>query len=407
MLINKPVIRNEGNKTIVSSRIQFNSVDCLPAELWFEVGENEKNNVSDRCDAFLAALFLLSMRLGENIEVAGEVSPTLIKNINIYQNIYNHWFPEKYSIVNILTDNLRPDDFTTNKIFNTCTFTGGVDSFYTLWKHLPRNCPDKERQVNSCLFIHGLDADVDNYESYETAKISFENILRNEGLSLISVRTNIRKFTDYKIEWNYAFASCISATALIFQKSISNFIIASSYTYEQLHPWGSHPATDRLISTESFKTIHYGADTSRLKKTVEISNWSLTYDNLRVCCWLEKNGLDNCCRCSKCIRTMLPLEIAGKLKKYSTFKLPLTPGFLKRYIFLYEGETVFIREIMNYARGANRNDIVRALHASLIISWIPAKIVKLLAKYDFTKKIAGSKVAKKIYFTLMGGTHND
>lgn len=44
---------------------------------------------------------------------------------------------------------------------------------------------------------------------------------------------------------------------------------------------------------------------------------------LRVC-WQNPDNAYNCCRCEKCIRTMLALEALGGLDQCPTFPLPLT-----------------------------------------------------------------------------------
>lgn len=85
--------------------------------------------------------------------------------------------------------------------------------------------------------------------------------------------------------------------------------VPSSHTYDHLFPWGSHPLTDPMWSTESTQVIHHGSASSRTTKTKVILDHPLVANNLQVC-W--KNIHKNCGECAKCIRTMAAVHLFNK-----------------------------------------------------------------------------------------------
>ena len=75
-------------------------------------------------------------------------------------------------------------------------------------------------------------------------------------------------------------------------------------------PFGSNPVTDHLFSSNSFRILHDGAAYIRREKIREISKWPEALKFLRVC----YEGVEhdrNCCKCEKCIRTILSFRVMG------------------------------------------------------------------------------------------------
>mgnify|MGYP000324011770 FL=1 len=92
--------------------------------------------------------------------------------------------------------------------------------------------------------------------------------------------------------------------------------IPSSHTYEELFPWGSHPLSDPMWSTESTEVIHDGAGFRRGEKMRDLLKEPVLADNLQVC-W--KTTLDNCGECSKCVRSMVAVTLLnGSIKSLPT-----------------------------------------------------------------------------------------
>jgi hypothetical protein len=76
-------------------------------------------------------------------------------------------------------------------------------------------------------------------------------------------------------------------------------------------PWAIHPITTPLLGSYGFTVIDDGGEFSRAEKVKVISEWPEAMQHLHVCFSAVSGGPHNCCRCEKCIRTMLAFRIAG------------------------------------------------------------------------------------------------
>src|SRR6185503_7279803 len=105
---------------------------------------------------------------------------------------------------------------------------------------------------------------------------------------------------------------------LMLRPMTGRVFIAATHTYAFLRPWGSSPLLDPLWSTEATRFVHDGAEATRCEK---IMNWicrsELALENLRVC--LSNDDRYNCGRCEKCVRTMIPIYVAGCLEQCPVF----------------------------------------------------------------------------------------
>lgn len=71
-----------------------------------------------------------------------------------------------------------------------------------------------------------------------------------------------------------------------------------------------------LIQTENTEMVLDGAQYKRSEKTANIAGWDIAQKHLNVCI-VPENGAHNCSCCSKCMRTLMPLEAMGKLDEFS------------------------------------------------------------------------------------------
>jgi len=374
MIIQKPKIKIEKNEILVSTEIKFQNQDRtkdIPKEIWFKFPKEYKKFVSKSSDGFIISLLPLAMSLGENIEVKGALSPKLFYNLKEYQRILNFWFPKKFRVVNIKCN------FKKNKNSGAvgCTFSGGVDSFYTLWKHLPRNEKNPDYQISHIIFIHGFDIPLEDEKSYQEIKKSYEELAKKLKIKFLTIKTNSRDFVK-ELDWELIHGSTLIGAALIFS-IFKRIYIAAKDSYEYLPPRGIHPILDPLLSTDSTEIIHHGASISRVEKTKIISSWPETYSRLRVC-WENINGLKNCSECEKCTRTMAILDMFGVLQKYTTFPLQLKRKNIRKAIF--DEETFhYPKEIISYAEKIGRKDIAFDFKYALLKSKIldKLKLIKL------------------------------
>jgi hypothetical protein len=105
-------------------------------------------------DAVLVGSLPEGMYYSEDIQVRGTVSPRLVYHLDDYQFILNLRMPKVVHRVSIQYEHLKP--LASHPAGVGSTFSGGVDSLFTIWKHLPQNQPDPNFQVTHGIFIRGL-----------------------------------------------------------------------------------------------------------------------------------------------------------------------------------------------------------------------------------------------------------
>lgn len=155
------------------------------------------------------------------------------------------------------------------------------------------------------------------------------------------------------------------APTLLLGSFIKSFYIASSQVYDYslklllnlpsaklpFETAGISIATDHLLSTESTTIYHEAGDKSRYEKIESMEEFDLIYDSLRIC-WFPK-GIINCCKCSKCIRTMIILKILGKLDRFSkVFPEELTREKIRNWELVHATDYEDLNSIL---KNANKN----------------------------------------------------
>ena len=202
--------------------------------------------------------------------------------------------------------------------------------------------------------------------------------------------TNIRQTRWKQCHWELlGHGAAMAASALALEKRFSRVLLPATSDTGLLHPWGSHPLSDPLFSTSKTRIVHDGVTYTRTEKTEFISQNALVLRTLHVC-FRGQDGLGqddtNCCRCEKCFRTMVTLEILGKLDKAALFDRQkfdvrkisriLAETTLKinyysdiRAFALKHGRTDIAREIDRCFRRSRR--IARWLFVSQFLSHLP------------------------------------
>jgi hypothetical protein len=122
------------------------SADIDGFRLWFRLPKGCSTSKSG--DPFLASALLPAMRQGEDIEMAPglPVSPKLLENVMLLQEIFHSWNTEELSKVRITATTSPAEPCGTGGM---SFFSGGVDSTYTFLKCL--------REISHVVTIHGFD----------------------------------------------------------------------------------------------------------------------------------------------------------------------------------------------------------------------------------------------------------
>lgn len=289
--------------------------------LWFSVAEQWRDWLYTGPEPAIAALVFLAMVLGEDIEVVEPVSPRFHYGLHRAVEHFHLWWPSLRPVV------LRAPGYSSARQARATAvascFSGGVDSFHTLYAHLDGTAQNPDCRLTHLFFAHGFDIPL-TAPTYREIAAEFGELARSLGLELIGLATNARAMLDPHLKWDQTHGACIAASALLLSGGIRRFITPSTNRQSLLFlPCGSNPITDPMFGTESLELVHYGTHLSRIEKVVALAERREAHEHLRVC-WQNVPGQRNCGRCVKCLKTMMPLAILGVLEQFSVFP-PLPP----------------------------------------------------------------------------------
>ena len=297
-----------------------------------------------RVEAFIAPAMFEGMVSGNPVVVKDNipVSPMLLDELGKIQSIFKCWNPD-LNIIKLVANRKEANNQLKGSV---CCFSGGVDSMYSYASHADK--------ITHLLLVQGFDNWKSESDWKESVKARSE-FAESCGKKLIAIDTNVRDFVEKrKIYWGLEIGSILAGIGVTIAPE--KFFIPSSWTYQDLHAYGSHPLVDPLWSTELTHVIHDGADTTRSEKIEFISNSQYFLDQLQVC-W--KSTARNCGDCPKCVRTSLVLNLIGKTSK----SLPSVslPNQLKQLRIDGESSLPYVNDLIAYSQKQGDADIYKRL----------------------------------------------
>lgn len=274
--------------------------------LWFRTPAGTPYPLTAQDDPFAIALLFGAMQWNAPAHVHGCVSPSLLRNLEEYQTVWNSWDPKRHHAVPITADSEEELPMPATQEAISC-FSGGVDASFTAFRHIRRRCGRQVRPLTACLMVHGFDIAVDAESDFETAFRNGQRMLAGDGVPLVSVATNFR---ELPLKWIEVFSTACAACLTLFQTQFRYGMIPSTNGYNYFAPHGSTPLTDPMMSSDGFGILNDGAGFARVDKARLIGQWPDVTSHLRVC-WEGAARDGNCSRCEKCIRTMLDFRANG------------------------------------------------------------------------------------------------
>ena len=325
MILHKPAVIHQDDYSILWVKMEMENprVD-LPEYLWIRVPSAYGEYFTCQCDPFLPSALLAGMYYGEEIHVRGAVSPSLAYRLNEYQFLLSIRFPDVLHTVDINFELIESPQVSPKAV--GALFSGGVDSLFTLWEHLPDNQENPDYQITHGVFIKGFDLLHDEKDDYLFLYQRYSEELKKLNLDLIPMDTNLISIPHTRMPLPFYFGPSLLGAGLSLAGLFRIFYIPSSWDYHKLQKesYSSDPELDSMLSTETLRIIHHGSTHLRVEKVEEIANWDLAHELLWVCIGYEfKDHTWNCSRCEKCFRTMIPLYAMDMLDDYKTFERPI------------------------------------------------------------------------------------
>jgi len=296
--------------------------------LWFEVSsEYEKYLCYERSDAFLVGTLPWAMRNNHDITCVAPVTEELLYNLNhhllpILSKTDKKCYPTR--IIAPITSTVLENHGGVGTGMSC-----GVDSFHAVLSHyktenespsLTHLCINNTGSFEAGGNYIGYGVDKSRQEVYDRARKVAELL----GLPLIESDSNI--YDVFKIFVNAHTYTSIFA-ALCLQKLWKTYFFGSGFEYSDFslenHLNKDTAWYDLLLlncfSTRSLRFYSDGACKNRIEKTVFISDFPIVQKYLHVCHWKGYN----CGVCRKCRRTMMQLDIYGKLDDFAE-SFPIT-----------------------------------------------------------------------------------
>lgn len=217
--------------------------------LWYRLPSEYHSEISSSCDSFLIATLFTAMANKTDIMVKGVVSPSLLRNLTEYQRIWHCWLPHEYQCVEIIADSEQETPLAINDEFVT-PFSGGVDSCFSAFTHAKHLCGRTNRNIGLAMMVHGFDIPLSEPEMFARAYAKNEAMLKSLDIDLMPIATNFRSL---KQNWEHSHATGLVSCMSLLKGKYRGGLIPSTEPYQALiHPWGSHPMIDHLLSSDNF-----------------------------------------------------------------------------------------------------------------------------------------------------------
>ena len=381
--------------SIASGRVRLEAqVACddktIPTEVyWYDVPEKYAEYLSESGNPWLACLIPLAVNLGEPLRISRPVDRALYANIHELMQIWKCWYPHLQPVpveAEIIDRPLQRPGAT------AALFSGGVDAWFTLLRHGKDSGRADRIPIDDLLCVWGLDISLANADDFRAMHNRLAQATSGFEVTFVDIATNLHETKWWKrADWGRLAHGCgLASIALALEKRYARLLVPSTHRYDDLVPWGSHPLTDPLLSTETTRIIHDGAAYSRVEKTELLTQCDAALNSLQVC-W-ETKCYRNCEACGKCYRTMITLMLLGALERCPTFKATsVDPKKITRIICEDESDRALLREVRTLAVNKGRFDVVCAIDKSFrrsrrVQKWLPT--IRLLQGKRFVWRLA-------------------
>ncbi len=248
-----------------------------------------------------------------------------------------------------------------------------------------------QSSLDALVYVQGFDVPLSDADRSAAVLRVDRQVARACGLSLHSVKSNLRSHPHYKrATWLMLYGGALASVGHVLQAHCGSFVLSG--WGRPTHPLvrGSHPEMEPGWSSSVVAIRHHGETYTRTDKVQRVAAWPLCQQHLRVC-WEHRSDDLNCGECEKCVRTQLELLAAGRLGSFGTFPSGLlvdridgVPGITAPHMIIYRGLLERLDEKDIEAREAVTRLLERSPLASPArargIRRVPRRLVRLLKR---------------------------
>jgi len=259
-------------------------------------------------EALGSCLLLPALHAQRALNIHPEVCETWARQLSDIPSLVEPWW--NYPRIEL---HLKPHrDLTDRCRSSALAFSCGVDSFYSLLRY--------PRRIDAIISVLGFDVKLRDRSRSNALAASVRAVAAEHAIQPIVLSTNLRQHRLMKqAPWERTHGGALAAIGHLLSDSHGTFVISSSVRRINNQPWGSRWDLDPKFGSAALVVEHFGEQTARSFKLLEIAEEPIVRKHLRVC-WEYRKAGTNCGICEKCIRTMLTLDLGGHLGHFHTFR---------------------------------------------------------------------------------------
>jgi hypothetical protein len=304
----EPIVTDDRGRKILSSLLSINK--HRKHRFFFAVEEEDYHeSMAHRVMPYLLSQLMHAMRFGGTLSVEGVLRRADLPNLQAFMRRWILWCPDLFRELEIVPTEWSEDVTADGSRHGAIScFSGGVDSFYS-YATLEK---DVGIPVRSLLFLHGFDIDLSMADYFDETSRFYQDRLKEKGIKLLRLRTNAKQSArKFQLNWGKVGHGIYLAAALhLMGRDHALACIPSSHSPDSpITPWGSHPITDPFFASSELPFIHHDYMVPRFEKIVALAHHDDCLEMVRVC-WAVRDHQLNCGYCSKCMATLLALEVA-------------------------------------------------------------------------------------------------
>jgi hypothetical protein len=276
------------------------------APLWFESPDAPLHCSPE---AFATLMFIPALMAHAQLRSAALLDADWLASTQAVPGMLHDWwgYPDAYPVAATRAEGADHSPSARRALM----FSGGVDSMYEFLRSM--------QEIDALVFVHGFDIDIEDRHRADAFEKSVRCLASQTGKQAIVLRTNARRHRVFRnFDWERTHGAALAAAGHVLSGDVGRLRIASSWPYSEPEPWGTRWDLDPLWSSAKLRIEHADASLTRQEKIAAIAAEPLAHQHLRVC-WQNLTAAGNCCRCTKCLRTMLSLKAHGMLDRFETF----------------------------------------------------------------------------------------
>jgi len=356
----------------LAARVRWEDSARPPVDIWWDVEGEVADSARPDPNAFLAAAFVPAIRHGERrVAVDGAACPVLGAGLRAIAGLLRSWQPSPAPAPVV-----EPRDGWTAPVpraeaATAGYLTGGVDSLHLFHSNRADFPRDHPARISHAFWIRGLDYPGEEESSaarsaYARLDAPISEICGDADVRLVRITTNLRRLdADLSFFARWYLGGALLSGAHLLASRFSTVALGSSWPAEHLVPWGTHPFLDVRYGSAAVSVRHEALGISRIGKLARLRAYPRSLERLITCSDAPAAPALNCGRCTKCVRTLLEMEVAGVLDQARSFPDAEVNGATVDGLELDNGTEYFWGLLVAPLRSRGRGEIASAIERKI------------------------------------------